>query len=245
MAAKDKSQVLTSGTGVTERSAQLVQAAFDHFRCTYVYRPDLFAFSETLTGKPHSISLICRQLLSENHRPAPNYFRLPTRAGSESIVDDPDKYGDNDKQFEVKHGLEAKASIFANAAEPTNDQLERVLQKRVARVLERIELGLRSTKSFHRMRSSRGNRREIDILCEDRNGNAYVIEFKRFGVHTRQVVGQIVEYMGMQIARGATGIRGCIVVGDATEELLNARLIVKGLEVRTYRELLPEFSDRP
>jgi RecB family endonuclease NucS len=110
---------------------------------------------------------------------------------------------------------------------------------RVARVLERIEPGLRITKSFYRMRSSKGNRREIDILCEDLNGNPYVIEFKRFGVHSREVVGQIVEYMGMQIARGEPEVRGCIVVGDATEELLNARLIVKGLDVRTYRELLP------
>jgi hypothetical protein len=244
MATKRKSQLPISGTDVPARSAQLVQAAFDHFRCTYVSRPDLFAFSETLTGKRHSISSICRQLLDENHRPARNYFRLPTRAGSESLVDNPDKYADNDKQFEVMHGLVAKASTFAKAIEPTNDQLEHVLQMRVAHVLERIEPGLRSIKSFYRMRSSKGNRREIDILCEDRNGNPYVIEFKRFRARSRDVVGQIVEYMGMLIAGGATGVRGCIVVGDATEELLNARLIVKSLDVRTYRELLPEFSDR-
>jgi hypothetical protein len=236
-----KPKIVCSSTGISEKSSNLIQAAFDHFQSTYVFRPDLFPFSKTLTGRPYAISQICRKLLDENHRPKRNYFRLPTRAGNEAIVDDPDKYIVNDKAFEAVHGLVASARAFADATEPTKIQLERVLQHRVSLVLERIEPGLQNAQSFFRMRSSKGNRREIDILCNDRNGNPYVIEFKRFGVRSRDVVGQIVEYMGMQIAQGATGIRGCIVVGDATQELLNARLVVKGLEVRTYRELLPEF----
>jgi hypothetical protein len=244
MVQRNENRNVAAKTGVSLRSAQLIQAAFDHFQCSYVLKPDLFAFSKQMTGKQYSISSICRSLLRENHRPIPNYFRLPTRAGTRALVDNPHKYAQNDRQFELTHGLSDKARRFSKAAEPTDDQLERALQMRVARVLERIEPGLRSTKSFQRMRSSQGNRREIDLLCHDRDGVPYVIELKRFNVSTREVVGQIVEYMAMLIARGEKRVRGCIIVGDATEELLNARLIVKGLDVRTYRELLPEMIDR-
>jgi RecB family endonuclease NucS len=123
--------------------------------------------------------------------------------------------------------------------------LERVLQHRVKLVLDRIEPDLRCLKESFGIRSSAGRRRVIDLLCEDARGNSVVIEFKRCGVTAREVVAQIVEYMGMRLAAGVTDVRGYIVVGDRSPELYNAERIVRGLRICTYQEIFPEALAAP
>ena len=81
---------------------------------------------------------------------------------------------------------------------------------------------------------------ELDILCKDRHGTFVVIELKRRDVKARQIVGQIIEYMGHVKLNMADGrdVRGYVIVGDTSPEIRFAQAVVPGLGAKTLAEVL-------
>jgi hypothetical protein len=125
----------------------------------------------------YALSRLCvKHLGDELARPARRFFRLPTVVAGVPFVNDPEKYHKHDQAFELSHRV-----LLPENHEPSQASLERALQGRVSKVLGRIETGLTLKRSFLRIPTPRGQRREIDLLCEDDAGRPVVIEFKRFG----------------------------------------------------------------
>ena len=84
---------------------QWIQSAFDHFKSTYVHRDELFQFSTQLADR-YTLGRLCKLYLgTERYHPVRGYFQLPTVIGSQTVVDDADKYYSRDRAFELKHGI--------------------------------------------------------------------------------------------------------------------------------------------
>lgn len=220
-----------------EEKKSLVQKAFDHFKCTYVQKEELFQFTKKLTGTRGAIGRICEEYLGNDRaRCVYGYYKLPTTTlDGHRFVDDPKRYRREDREFERQHNIRCD-----KGREPTPNALEKVLQATaMARYLDRIEAGLTILKKFYHYKTESGHTREIDLLCKDQTGNIVVIEFKRSHVQPRDVVGQVLEYMGHEKFVRKKPVRGFIVVGHSWSAIEYARLVVSNLEIVTYEKIFP------
>lgn len=87
----------------------------------------------------------------------------------------------------------------------------------------------------------------IDILCRDGRGDYVVIELKRFGANTREVVAQIATYMGYvksEMASEGEKVRGVIVVGRPDEALVYAARAIPNLEIKVFAVSLKNHRDQ-
>jgi RecB family endonuclease NucS len=128
--------------------------------------------------------------------------------------------------FETKEAHEAQVS------------LERDLQAALRANIEQLESGL-SINDGGKERISASGR--TDILAMDADKNNVVIELK-VGTADREVIGQILSYMGDLQAETEDPARGIIIAHDFTSRAIAAARAVPNIQLRKYRH---NFSFQP
>jgi hypothetical protein len=128
--------------------------------------------------------------------------------------------------------IERAAEITKEAREGRQFELERHLQDALRLEIAQLEPGLKIIDGGTELSVTSGN---IDILAEDSEGCAVVIELKR-GLAKREAIGQIAGYMGDLIEdEKFTSVRGILVAGDFDKSCRSAVRVIPNLMLRQYR----------
>lgn len=217
-----------------EVARERVEAAYHHYRRSYLTRTEMRDLSRATWGKPTLICQVVRKQYAEwTATTHPKYHRLPLELFGIRAV-----YAAEDLAFLKRTGI----SPIEAAEEPSREN-ESEVQARVLKNLDRIECGLtlEPERILERKRSGRKHR-ELDILCRDRDSTYVVVELKRRDVKPRHIIGQIIEYMGYVKVKKSAGqdVRGYIVVGQVWPEIQYAQAIVPSLGVKLLRDILKD-----
>jgi RecB family endonuclease NucS len=137
---------------------------------------------------------------------------------------------------EIKEIVEAKqaASEISKTADAKEAKfsLERDLQVALRANIEQLEVGLTINDGGRERIGASGGR--TDILATDASGQSVVIELKA-GRADRDVIGQILQYMGdLQVEIGAP-VRGIVIAHDFTTAAIAASKPVAMIDLRKYR----------
>ena len=220
------------GMRTEEEARKRVEVAYHHYQRSYLTRTEMRQVSETTWGKPTLICQVVRRQYAEwTGTTDPKYHRLPLE-----LFEIPPVHQAKDVEFLTRTGI----SPITGAEEPSH-KTESEIQARILQNLDAIELGL--TLEPKRILERKGSGRkhsELDILCRDRNGTYVVVELKRRDVKPRQIIGQIIEYMGRVKLMTPEGqaVRGYVIVGQVWPEIRYAQAVVPNLGVKTLGEVL-------
>jgi endonuclease len=128
--------------------------------------------------------------------------------------------------------IEQAAEIVKGNKENRQFELERNLQEALRSEISQLEAGLKVIDAGTEFSVESG---QIDILAEDLEGRAVVIELKR-GLAKREAIGQIAGYMGDLVNdEGFEKVRGILVAAEFDKSCRSAVRVIPNLELRTYR----------
>lgn len=215
-----------------EQEKHILEEAYKRFKSLYLPKTKLFDYCRELYGdKQCVVSRIIEKYAHGNAaRPCRGVFRIPPH-----LLQNPGRYEKADRKFEQDNKITRDGGAIEPDLNAEDHCVSRVLQN-----IEAVEPGLVNPKTKVRMLDSEGRTREIDLLCEGADGKFVVIEFKRRDRAPREIAAQTIEYMGMIMRQQDRRdcVRGYMLVDRRYPAVEMAELVVPGLRVKLYREVL-------
>ena len=128
--------------------------------------------------------------------------------------------------------MEQAAEIIKANKDDKLFELERNMQEVLREEIGQLDPTLRIIDDGTEISVNSG---QIDILAEDSDGCAVVIELKK-GLARREAIGQITGYMGDMVTdEGFNAVRGILIAADFDKSCQAAVRVIPNLELRTYR----------